>query len=335
MSPSTSMAANNQAALDHFIRLPVSREMVAHLAQKASEVIRCEETPQQDRNLPLTPPTTPPRGERDATMPSVEAFIINLVRESHVQVPTLMTSLVYLARLKQRLPPIAKGMRCTVHRIFLASLILAAKNLNDSSPKNKHWARYTHVPGYGSFSFSTTEVNLMEKQMLFLLDWDMRVNEEDLFFHFEPFLAPIRAHHHRQAEQKLHAMLRERQTREQEQAVYPHQARIAAKPSSCHVRSRSTNVYDSPVSLASVEAPTPASVRIASYDAAASVAHLQAPAAAACTNPTPYELHLQDDQYTQAKKLKTSAGNIFSRFLGSASVYNRPQHPALPTASAY
>lgn len=32
----------------------------------------------------------------------------------------------------------------------------------------------------------------MERQLLFLLDFDLRITEEDLFTHFEPFLAPIR-----------------------------------------------------------------------------------------------------------------------------------------------
>jgi hypothetical protein len=121
----------------------------------------------------------------------MELFIQTLVDSSHVQIPTLMSSLVYLSRLQARLPPVAKGMRCTVHRIFLAALILAAKNLNDSSPKNKHWARYSNVPGY-NFGFSLTEVNLMEKQLLFLLDWDLRIVNEDLYSHLEPFLAPIK-----------------------------------------------------------------------------------------------------------------------------------------------
>jgi len=54
------------------------------------------------------------------------------------------------------------GMHCTCHRVFLASLILAAKYLNDQSPKNKHWSAHSTV-------FSVGEVNLMEKQLLSLL----------------------------------------------------------------------------------------------------------------------------------------------------------------------
>ncbi|KAF2224930.1 hypothetical protein BDZ85DRAFT_86162 [Elsinoe ampelina] len=206
----------NAAALNHFIYLPVSQDMISYLAVKATQVIRCEGN--KDQSLPPTPPATPPPGSSfEASLPTVEEFITSLVERSSVQVPTLMTSLVYLSRLQQRLPPVAKGMRCTVHRIFLASLILAAKSLNDSSPKNKHWARYTVVKGYEGFGFSLTEVNLMEKQLLNLLQWDLIVREQDLYTHLEPFLAPIRSWQTRQAEKAKQAMLRERLLEEQRQ----------------------------------------------------------------------------------------------------------------------
>ncbi|KAH6647907.1 hypothetical protein BKA67DRAFT_594738 [Truncatella angustata] len=197
-----SMAELNAAALDHFVYTPVDSSMISYLAQAACEVIQCDPhmmppPPAQSKTQMPTPPRTPsPKAIRvdDSALPTLEEFITQLVVSSNVQVPTLMSTLVYLNRLKSHLQPMAKGLRCTSHRIFLAALILAAKYLNDSSPKNKHWANYSHINSDGcSFGFSRTEVNLMEKQLLFLLNWDLRITEEDLYRELDVFLAPIRA----------------------------------------------------------------------------------------------------------------------------------------------
>lgn len=196
------MASYNEEALEQFVRSPVSSSMIRYLALKATQVIRCE--PIAGCPTPPTPPSTPPTDKSTQSrraqpspvpypatrIPTLESFIASLCKSSNVQVPTLMTTLLYLDRLRAVLPPVAKGLPCTVHRIFLACLILSAKFLNDSSPKNKHWALYSHV--HEGFGFSKTEVNLMEKQLLFLLDWNLNFTTSDLEQHFEVFLAPIR-----------------------------------------------------------------------------------------------------------------------------------------------
>ncbi|KAF8473346.1 hypothetical protein BDZ91DRAFT_714460 [Kalaharituber pfeilii] len=246
---------SNKAALAQFIQVPVSREMISYLAKKASSVIRCETVPQPSTHLPPSPPKTPSIDPMQPPLPTVEHFITSIVERSHVQVPTLMSSLVYLERLKARLPPVAKGVRCTVHRIFLASLILAAKNLNDSSPKNKHWARYSVVRGYDGFGFSLTEVNLMEKQLLFLLDWDLRITQEDLYEHLEPFLTPIKIRYQREQEKRWTYEQARIEYDEQQAAVAVMRKELSSRTR--HIYSPSLAASTSSLTLSEVSIYTP------------------------------------------------------------------------------
>lgn len=107
-------------------------------------------------------------------LPSLMTFLTKLVKYTNVYTGTLMATLIYLQKLKSRLPKNAHGLPCTRHRILLSCLILSSKFHNDSSPKNKHWAKYTDG------LFNVKDINLMERQLIFLLNWDLKVTNEEM-----------------------------------------------------------------------------------------------------------------------------------------------------------
>ncbi|KAK4053598.1 PHO85 cyclin-1 [Microbotryomycetes sp. JL221] len=169
---------HHEPSLLKLVKQPLSNTMVAHIAQKAVHVIRCKPDPATE---PLTPPTTPGQDGKEIPLPPLDHFIKSVVRKSKCHVPTLLCTLVYLDRLKYRLPPRSTGSPSTRHRVFLATLIVAAKYLNDSSPMNKHWQKY-------AVHFNIQEIEVMERQLLALLDFDLRIDESELLEHFAPFL---------------------------------------------------------------------------------------------------------------------------------------------------
>lgn len=152
-------------SLYSLLREPVSQPMVRFLADATRSVVH-----------------TPAR-HADPKLPSLEQFINALVEQTHVYTPTLLTAAVYLARLRKVLPGDAQGVGSTAHRIFLACLILSAKNHNDSSPLNRHWTKYTDG------LFTLEDVNLMERQLLQLLQWNVRVSDDDLARTLAPLYA--------------------------------------------------------------------------------------------------------------------------------------------------
>ncbi|GJJ07637.1 hypothetical protein Clacol_001841 [Clathrus columnatus] len=183
--------ASHNSALLYIVARPVTIEMVKWVAHMFTRTIDVEEgvpVQQQSTALP-TPPATPnkPFGKLNSTsigLPSLEEFIMKLVQRSGAHVATLLTTLIYLERLHAIIPQ-HTGIPCTRHRVFLATLIVAAKYLNDSGPKNSNWTEYAEW-------FANSEINLMESQLLSLLDYRLRFTEEDVCKHFAPFMSNLR-----------------------------------------------------------------------------------------------------------------------------------------------
>ncbi|EGG05318.1 uncharacterized protein MELLADRAFT_64088 [Melampsora larici-populina 98AG31] len=123
-------------ALLQLIRQPVSQAMISYIAKVAVGVIQCQSGPNDPM---LSPPSTPNTSDDDESdddeyeekreprhgtiaqipepvlqqevildLPSLETFIQLVVEKSHVQAPTLLCTIVYLQRLRAKLPRIAK-----------------------------------------------------------------------------------------------------------------------------------------------------------------------------------------------------------------------------------
>ncbi|TPX36745.1 hypothetical protein SmJEL517_g01141 [Synchytrium microbalum] len=134
----------------------IPKSMILTVAEHASQVITCADNAVNQSNIP-----------------PLAQFISSLVERSRIPTATFMASFGYIARLRKRLPPTARGMFCTCHRIYLASLLLAGKYLSDTPIKNRTWAAYAGI-------FSLAEVNLMERQLLYLLDYNLQIPIEEL-----------------------------------------------------------------------------------------------------------------------------------------------------------
>lgn len=176
-------------ALYIFLNKPVDSEMIHYLVATTTSIIQVpiEESYPSTQTINYPTPPTSPIEYKNNKIPTLYNFITRLIEHSHVQSTTLMTTLIYLNRLKQVIPSNSVGMCTTHHRIFLGSMLLAAKFTNDSSPMNKHWTTYTDG------LLTLREVNALEIEMIQYIGWEnLRFENKDLIIHLQYFLDPIK-----------------------------------------------------------------------------------------------------------------------------------------------
>ncbi|ODV60521.1 cyclin family protein ASCRUDRAFT_76490 [Ascoidea rubescens DSM 1968] len=220
---------SDSQALSLFLTFPVTQDMLQYVVTTTLKVLPCPSSKsskysKSSKSSIQIPPSSPSHSSEPSTpyLPSLMSFLSTIIRCTNAYTGTLMATLIYLERLKQKLPSGSSAQDASArHRILLAALILSAKYNNDSSPKNKHWAKYTNG------LFTTYEVNEMERQYLYLLDWDVRFETEELIHHLRPFLEPIKADIRRTI--KIRKIIKQQKVKQQQQQQQQKQQQTNAK----------------------------------------------------------------------------------------------------------
>ncbi|KAI8380997.1 cyclin domain-containing protein [Radiomyces spectabilis] len=93
-------------------------------------------------------------------LPPLPVFIHHLYRYCHLTPSVLVVALIYLKRLKTKLPCQSQGEYDTPYKLFLAAVLLALKYIEDSK---KHISLLYHVV---SPLYTRNDLNEMERSFL-------------------------------------------------------------------------------------------------------------------------------------------------------------------------
>lgn len=133
-------------------------------------------------NCPADPnPTSiPPNGKPTETTISLPRFIAYAFHRTRLPSSVAFHALFLLSRLKARYP----AASCAYgHRLFLTSYMLSSKVICDDTYSNKSWA----IVGQGFYELR--DVNLMEREMIHYLSFDLTIPGSEL----EQFTQTVRA----------------------------------------------------------------------------------------------------------------------------------------------
>ncbi|CAK5278971.1 unnamed protein product [Mycena citricolor] len=105
-------------------------------------------------------------------------FVTTLVSHAQITTPTLLVALTYITRARA-IMSIRGASAFVAQRLILGALVLASKYTQDSTMLNCHWAMCT------AGLFTTRDVSKIERDVLAVLDWELRVREVEVLVQCE------------------------------------------------------------------------------------------------------------------------------------------------------
>lgn len=230
-------------AVEQFIQAPVNQDLAHQVVVKTLQIIPCDNS---DPKLIM----------ESKKLPSLLKFLNRLITCLNLNNGILMFTIVYLNRLKSKLPNNCKGLPSTRHRILLSCLILSIKFNNDFSLKNHDWYRLTNS------LFNLKDINLMERQLLYLLSWNLFIPDLELYNTFNKFLYPIKeklVNHYRMKQYLAY------QQKVQEASTTTSRQPSPKTPKSTFTPSRSSSPYGSYSGSTVTTDPSPKSLQVPKY----------------------------------------------------------------------
>ncbi|KDQ33106.1 hypothetical protein PLEOSDRAFT_20533 [Pleurotus ostreatus PC15] len=180
----SSSSSNHAASLVHpslhspaimdLIDVKISRSLIDYMVDCVAETV--------DYAMGRPSPSSSHRGRksRRSEYTKFTTFVTNVITRAEVATPVYLAALVYIDRARPHLHIALEEW--ALERVFLGSLIVASKYLNDSTLKNVHWALCTGV-------FGKRDVGRIEREFLDVLDFELAITEDDILAHYDDIAA--------------------------------------------------------------------------------------------------------------------------------------------------
>ncbi|KAJ7914026.1 hypothetical protein B0H13DRAFT_1611962 [Mycena leptocephala] len=152
--------SQHPTALLDLIRILPSDSLKEYLIQ------RVEETVNYALDLPLISPKL--------SSTAFSRLISRVFQRASVDMRVILATLVYVCRAKPHLQ--ISRPDWIHHRVFLGTLVVASKYINDCTLRNIHWGECTGI-------FNEHDIGVMERDFLTVLDYELGVKEHDIMAH--------------------------------------------------------------------------------------------------------------------------------------------------------